>query len=136
MPTIKIPFSISSNGTVSAVTDSKRAIEQRITDVLVTTKGERTMRPAYGAGMTELLFEPIDDLLYGEFRVDGLDELARSVTGVAIEDMSIVPADSSMTDVYETSLYIGVTYKVGPFDRGSVSLYLGDPNTLTQESTL
>jgi phage baseplate assembly protein W len=136
MPTIKIPFSISPNGTVSEITDAKKAIEQRITDVLVTTKNERTMRPAYGAGMTELLFEPVDDLLYGEFRIDGLDELTRSVTGVTIQDLSIIPADSSMTDVYETSLYVGVTYKVGPFDNGSVSIYLGDPNTITEESTL
>lgn len=136
MPTVKIPFSISSNGTVSQVTDARRAVEQRITDVLVTTKGERVMRPAYGAGMTELLFEPIDDLLYGEFRVDGLDELARSVSGVTIEDLSITPADSGLTDMYETSLNVGVTYKVGPFDRGAVSVYLGDPNNLTQESTL
>lgn len=136
MPTIKIPFSISSSGTVSEVTDAKKAIEQRITDVLVTTKNERTMRPAYGAGMTELLFEPIDDLLYGEFRMDGLDELARSVSGVSIQDLLITPANSAMTDMYETSLYVGVTYRIGPFDNGSVSIYLGDPNTITEESTL
>jgi hypothetical protein len=136
MPSIKIPFSISSNGTVSQITDARRAVEQRITDVLVTTKGERVMRPTYGAGMTELMFEPIDDLLYGEFRMDGLDELSRTVSGVIIEDLVITPADSGMTDMYETSLNVGVTYKVGPFDRGTVSVYLGDPNTLTQESTL
>jgi hypothetical protein len=86
--------------------------------------------------MTELLFEPIDDLLYGEFRMDGLEELSRSVSGVGIENLVITPTDSSMTDMYETSLNVGVTYKIGPFDRGSVSVYLGDPNTLTQESTL
>jgi len=136
MPALKTPFSISSNGTVSQTTDARRAVEQRITDVLVTTKGERVMRPTYGAGMTELLFEPIDDLLYGEFRMDGLEELARSVSGVGIENLVITPTDSSMTDMYETSLNVGVTYKIGPFDRGSVSVYLGDPNTLTQESTL
>lgn len=136
MSTIKTPFSISEYGTVSFVTDPKKSIEQRITDVLVTTKGERTMRPMYGASISELLFEPVDELLYGEFKMDGLDELARSVTGVSIENLSIVPATSAMTDMYETSLDVSVSYKIGPFDRGYVSVYLGDPNTLTQESSL
>jgi hypothetical protein len=94
------------------------------------------MRPLYGAGATELLFEPIDELLYGEFRMDALNELSREVSEVTIEDLDVSPATSFVTDLYETTLNISVSYKIGPFDRGSLSLYLGDPNTLNQESLL
>jgi phage baseplate assembly protein W len=136
MSTLKTPFSFTPNGTVATETDPRKKVEQRIIDTLVTTQGERLMRPLYGASATSLLFEPVDDLLYGEFRIDALDELTRQVSGVSIEDLSISPANSYETDMYETSLNISVRYKIGPFDRGSVSLYLGDPNTLTQESAL
>ena len=136
MTSLKTPFSFTQNGTVAVETDARKQVEQRIIDTLVTTQGERLMRPLYGAGATELLFEPVDNLLYGEFRIDALNELSRQVSGVTIEDLSISPATSMMTDLYETTLNISVRYKIGPFDRGSLNLYLGDPNTLTQESSL
>ena len=136
MTTIAVPFKIKENGKIGEITDQKKAAEQRIIDVLVTTKGERVMRPAYGGNAMELLFEPVDDLLYGEFRVDALNELSRFTSGVNIEDLIVSPADSFSSDDYETTLNIGVRYSVGPFDRQTFSFYLGDPNILTQESTL
>jgi len=136
MTSIKTPFSFTQNGSVAIETDPYKKIEQRIIDTLVTTQGERLMRPLYGAGATELLFEPIDELLYGEFRMDALNELSREVSEVTIEDLDVSPATSFVTDLYETTLNISVSYKIGPFDRGSLSLYLGDPNTLNQESLL
>ena len=119
MTTIAVPFKIKENGKIGEITDQKKAAEQRIIDVLVTTKGERVMRPAYGG-----------------FRVDALNELSRFTSGVNIEDLIVSPADSFSSDDYETTLNIGVRYSVGPFDRQTFSFYLGDPNILTQESTL
>lgn len=136
MTTIAVPFKINENGKVDSVTSARKSAEQRIIDTLVTTQGERVMRPTYGAGAMELLFEPVDDLLYGEFRMDAMSELTRSVSGVSIENLVVKPADQYLSDYYETTLNVSVQYKVGPFERSTFSFYLGDPNTMTQESTL
>jgi hypothetical protein len=136
MTTIKIPFSITASGDIGVETDPKKQVEQRIIDTLITTKGERLMRPLYGASATALLFEPVDDLLYGEFRIDALNEISRQVTGAVIQDLTVTPANVYQTDQYETTLNISVSYKIGPFDRGQLNFFLGDPNSLTQESAL
>lgn len=136
MTTIKTPFKINENGKVGYVTDLESAAKQRITDALVTSKGERVMKPEYGANALDLLFEPVDDLLYAEFRMDAINDLARSVSGVAIDDIVIQPASPYEIDDYATTLQIGVRYRVGPLDKASYTFSIGNPNNITQESPL
>lgn len=136
MTTIKTPFSINENGKVSFVTDRDSEAKQRVTDVLVTGKGERVMKPTYGANALDLLFEPVDDLLFAEFRMDAINELARSLSGVAVDDIIIKPANPYEMDDYATTLSIAVRYRVGPLDRASYTFSIGNPSSLTQESLL
>lgn len=136
MSTIKLPFSIDSHGRVDSTTDRDVAVRQRITDVLVTSTGERTMKPTYGGNARILLFEPVDDLLFGEFRMDALTELSRSVSGVAIEDLSVRPEGFNQFDDSATTLSISVRYRIGPLQRSSYSFSIGNPNNFTEESPL
>lgn len=136
MSSISIPFQIANNGKVMSNNDQKMSIEQRITDVLVTNKGERVMRPIYGAGAYDLLFEPVDELLYGEFRVDALNDLSLYVSGVSINDLRVSPANQFISDEFETGLDVLVQYKIGPFDRNTFNIAIGSANGLTQESSL
>lgn len=134
MTSISVPFRIAENGRVATTSDIEEAAKQRILDVLVTTKGERVMRPIYGAGAYDLLFEPMDDLLYGEFKVDALNELNLNVSGVAIQNIFVEPATPYLTDDFLTTLDVSVQYKVGLSNSSLFSFTVGDPGTLTEES--
>lgn len=136
MTAIKLPFSINSSGRVDVTTDRDDAVRQRITDVLVTSNGERVMKPTYGANARLLLFEPVDTLLFGEFRMDALNELSRSLSGVTVEDLSVRPASFNEFDDFATTLTISVRYRIGPLQRSSFSFSIGNPNTLNEESSL
>jgi phage baseplate assembly protein W len=134
MTAISIPFRIAENGRVASTTDLEEAIKQRIIDVLVTTKGERVMRPIYGASSSDLLFEPMDDLLHGEFKVDALNELNLNVSGVTIQNLFVEPATPYLTDDFLTTLNVSVQYKIGLSNSSLFSFTIGDPGTLTEES--
>lgn len=136
MTVIQMPFSVNANGQVNSTTDRDIAIQQRITDVLVTSTGERTMKPTYGGNARLLLFEPVDDLLFGEFRMDALNELSRSLSGATIEDLSVRPASYAEFDDYATTLNVSVRYRLGPFQKSAFSFSIGNPNTITEESSL
>lgn len=136
MTVIKLPFSINSNGRVDSTTDNDIAVQQRIIDVLSTSTGERLMKPTYGANARLLLFEPVDELVFGEFRMDALNELTRSLSGVTIQDLTVRPASFTEFDDYATTLTISVRYQIGPFQKSSFSFSIGNPNTLTEESSL
>lgn len=134
MTSISIPFRIAENGRVASTTDLEEAIKQRIIDVLVTTKGERVMRPIYGASASDLLFEPVDELLYGEFKVDALNELNLNVSGATIQNIFVEPATPYLTDDFLTTLNVAVQYKIGLSNSSLFSFTIGDPGTLTEES--
>jgi len=136
MTVIKMPFSINANGRIDSTTDRDVAVRQRITDILVTSVGERVMKPTYGGNARLLLFEPVDDLLFGEFRMDAMNELSRSLTGVTIEDLSVRPASYTEFDDFATTLTISVRYRIGPLQRSSFTFSIGNPNSLTEESSL
>lgn len=136
MTAIKLPFSIDQHGGISSTTNPDTIVRQQITDILVTSTGERTMQPTYGGNARLLLFEPVDDLLFAEFRMDALNELARSLSTASIEDLSVAPSSNYEFDDYATSLSISVRYRVGPFDRSFFSFSIGNPNNLTEESSL
>jgi phage baseplate assembly protein W len=136
MTVIKLPFTINSNGRVDTSTDRDVAIKQRIVDVLTTSNGERLMKPTYGGNARLLLFEPADELFFGEFRMDALNELARSLSGVTIQDLTVRPTSFNEGDDYATTLSISVRYQLGPFQNSSFSFSIGNPNNFTEESSL
>lgn len=136
MKTISIPFSFGADGRVAETSDVEEAAKQRIVDVLVTSKGERVMRPIYGAGAQDLLFEPVDDLLYSEFRIDALNEINSNVSGVAVQNLSVSPATPFSSDDFMTTLDVSVQYRIGLNNSSFFSFTVGDPFDLSEESFL
>lgn len=136
MSSIKMPFGTDFSGKIAFTNDQNITARQQITDVLVTGKGDRVMKPTYGAGAMDLLFEPVDNLVFSEFRMDALGELSRSLTGVSVQDLVVKPSEAGSFDDYDTTLQVAVRYKVGPLTTSSYSFSIGNASNFTEESSL
>jgi phage baseplate assembly protein W len=137
MPSIRVPFSIDQSGKVSSTSSLEEIAKQHIIDVLTTDKFERVIRPEYGASAQQLLFEPVDDLLYSEFRMDALQELNRSLTIASVTDIRVRPVSTPVTgDEGRNILEIWVRYTMLPFTQSSFTFQIANPEFITEETTV
>lgn len=137
MPSIKVPFSISPYGGVQTTADTDQIVRQQIIDVLTTSKLERVMRPTYGAGANQLLFEPIDELIYSEFRTDAIPEINKNLSSGYVVDVSIKPMDMPViSDIPETALQITAVYLVRQGLKKTLTFNITNNFNLTEESPL
>jgi phage baseplate assembly protein W len=137
MPSIYTPFRIDGSGRVAKTNTPERIVEQQIIDVLTTSKFERVMRPTYGAGATQLLYEPVDDLIYGEFKTDALMELNKHLTMASISNMLIQPSDNPYVDEDPSVVIeIKVQYSMAMSSNRVFSFKIATPNGLTEESLI
>jgi len=137
MTSIRVPFSINDSGKVAKALDPQVIAEQQIIDVLTTDKFERVLRPDYGASAQQLLFEPLDDLVFSEFKMDALQELNRNLTIATVSDIRIRPVSVPVTgDEGQNVLEIWVRYKMLPFTQTSFTFRITAPSYLTEESIL
>ena len=142
MTTIKIPFEIVPNdpdnqrygtGGVSTTSDPIRMAEQQILDVLTTGKGERVMLPEYGANLRELMFEPVDDLLYHEYEIDATQELTQYVRIANIRN-TLIKGSSNPFDPENSTVTASVIYAVPPFGVGAATTVFASPSYLDEET--
>lgn len=135
MSTFKTPFSITESGRVAIEKDPNRAIEQQIVDALTTAPYERPMNPGYGANAMALLYEPVDDLLYSEYKTDALLVLSQRVPSATIVNLNINP--SSVSNYAQNGelngLTISVQYRTNLATTKSFSFKLVVPSELTEE---
>lgn len=106
MRSIAVPFNIV-GGSIADTTDFDTIIEQKIINVLVTGKFERTMIPEYGGDVQALLFDVIDELVEVDFKTDASQELATYVSGVQIIDLRVertATSEATITVYYRTPL--------------------------------
>lgn len=137
MPSIKVPFSIAPSGKVATVTSEDKIVEQQIIDALTTSAFERVMRPNYGAGARDLLFEPVDDLIYGEFRTEALQKINRNLSAGIVTDISIKPSPAPyISDSDGTTLIMTARYSLRAGLSQTVSFEITLPSQLTEESLL
>lgn len=62
MTAISLPFRIDGYGRVSATTDPKKMWADRVRIVLMTSFGERIMRPAFGSTVTDEVYDVMDEV--------------------------------------------------------------------------
>lgn len=137
MPTFKTPFSIATSGRVDVVMDQNSMARQQIIDVLITSKLERVMQPGYGAGANELMFEPVDNLVYGEFKTDALLELNKRISIASVLNVVVSPASIPyFTEDLASTIDISVTYKTSTPGVQSFTFSIVNPSSLTEESLL
>jgi len=133
MKSINIPFRFE-GGKVPDTTDTGVIAKQRIADVLATRGSERVMRPGYGAGISGLLFEPLDPLVFADYRVDALAAINDNVSIANIRDIRISEGNTTRSSG-DSTLSVSVVYSV-PGMGISVYTAVVDSNTiLTEEST-
>lgn len=97
MAQLDYPYGFDTRGRTAGATENDH-IRDMIERVLFTTPGERVNRPTFGSGVLQLLFAPNSPELAAttQFLVQGaLQQWLGDV--IAVEDVSVEPADSTLT---------------------------------------
>lgn len=129
MPTsILTPFQII-GGRVGDTTDTVTQIEQKILVTLLTNRLERIGIADFGVGISQLMFEPIDDLVIADFKVDALTELNDRVSGVQVVDFNV-------TIIEDSTANVTVLYRLPLSPVQQVNFSVAIPNAFDEESNL
>lgn len=113
MKSIAIPFRYV-NGSTYGLTDPSLIVEQKILDVLLTSRRERVMNPRYGADVYSLLYEMMDDNILADFKVETMLELRNNVDGAEIVDIQFAANNLLGDSEYNTTLQVTVLYRIPP----------------------
>jgi len=134
MSTIKTPFQIAPSGRVDQVLDQNSIARQHVMDILVTSKFERTMRPGYGAGANELMYEPVDDLVFAEFKTDAMLEFSKHLNIATVLDVRIAPMSTPYFGDDGTALEVSVHYRTASPGIQSLNYNITSMDNLTEET--
>jgi hypothetical protein len=109
MKTIRLPFQLDYTGRVSITDDPATIIEQQITDLLVTYRGQRVMLPEHGADLEGFIFAPMRD--------DVINLKADEIHGILVAGISfgeIVAVRMVPVEDAESSVRLQVYYRLSP----------------------
>ena len=121
MKSINIPFSFSSGG-VSASSDIDTITKNKIIDVLVTRKTERAINSGYGVGLSSLLYEPMDTLIFDDFKSDAIVKINETLDSGKVLDITITyPHSPQMAYLEDSSILVTVVYSLP--STGSISTF-------------
>lgn len=127
MPTSFVtPFHVD-GGRIASTTDYITSVEQKILSVITTNMFERVGISSYGIGINQLLFEPIDDLLFADFRTDALNELQDRIGGIIFSDIRVSVVD-------ETQAEITVYYRLPLAQTRQTTFVVAMPSNLSEET--
>jgi phage baseplate assembly protein W len=132
MRSISIPFQFV-NGKVGETTNDDKIARQRILDVLATDKYERVNRPEYGADIRSLLFEPLDPLIFADYRVDAIRDINDYVSNAKITDLQIREGSTSYED---STLVVRVIYRTAATGTSTFVATISGNTILTEESNI
>lgn len=135
MRSISVPFQFT-NGKVAETTNDDKIARQRIADVLATDKYERVNRPEYGADIRSLLFEPLDPLVFADYRVDAIRDMNDYVSNARITDLQIREGNPIYQGSSDSTLVVRVVYKTAATGTSTYVATIGGNTTLTEESTI
>lgn len=110
MKAISIPFSFS-NGGVAATADLTKMTEDKIVDALITSNSERAINASYGVGIKSLLYEPMDTLVFDDFKSEALVKVNEAIDSGKVLDISIsYPNSPQMAYLEDSSILVTVVY--------------------------
>ncbi len=104
--TLRVPFRVD-GGRIGTTSTNTTINDQKIINVLVTSRLERHMLPDYGAGVQALLFDAIDELVEVDFKTDAVNEILSRVSGITVLDVKVVQSaesEATITVYYRTPL--------------------------------
>lgn len=136
MKSIKVPFDFS-GGRVATTSSPTVIAEQKIINVATTSKYERAMNHRYGAGIRQLLFEPIDDLSIADFVIDAKQEMANNISRVSILDIRLSPSQNiAAFGNQDTTLGITIIYRLPLGAPQVVAFNVAGPGLTTEDSPI
>jgi hypothetical protein len=103
---LAFPLQVDRRGTIALV-HGERDIEQAIALILGTAPGERPMRPEFGCGVHECVFEAIDAATIGRLEGEVRRALDRWEPRIEVERL-----DFDLTEVDRGRLPIDIHYRV------------------------
>lgn len=83
------PFSIDQYGEVSFTQDQNEAIKWHLLNLLLTSPGERVMRPNYGVGLFGFVFENDDPLAVAAVQSEVNTQVGLYEPGVSLQTASV-----------------------------------------------
>lgn len=99
-----------------ALVSGATEVEQAMFLILSTTPGERPMRPEFGCGLRDFLFEPADATTAGLIEYEVRSALRRWEPRIGVEDVRVSPDPGS-----PSTLLIDVSYTIlATYDRRSL----------------
>jgi phage baseplate assembly protein W len=105
MSDVAFPFSIGPDGGTASA-DPRRHLRDLIVQVLLTSPGERVMRPNFGAGVGALVFEPMGDAIAATLEQSAHAALQREL-GTRVEILGV------SAQAEDGTLVVSVSYRAG-----------------------
>ena len=93
-------------------------VQQNFKNLMLTNPGERVMLPNFGAGIRQLLFEPITEALFDKVRARIFGQVRTFMPFVTIEDI-FVNNQSDRQDFGPNEIQITIVYNILPLDTRS-----------------
>ena len=113
---VKLPLSYDSeDGPYRLTKDLKENVQQNFKNLMLTNPGERVMIPNFGAGIRQLLFEPITEELFSALRTRIFTQVRTYMPFVNIEDIFINTL-SERQDLGPNEVQISIVYNILPLD--------------------
>lgn len=108
MKTLQIPLQLDSRLRLGVAT-GPAAVRAQIIDLLVTGQRERPFRPGYGAGLPEMVFDPLDPVIFRAKENEIRNVLTRSLRGGIVNSVVL-----SQPDVEGSTLRVDVLFSLSP----------------------
>jgi phage baseplate assembly protein W len=90
-------------------------VQQNFKNLMLTNPGERVMLPNFGAGIRQLLFEPISEDLFSKVRSRIFNQVRTYMPFVNIEDV-FINTMSERQDFGPNEVQISIVYNILPLD--------------------
>lgn len=120
MRAISLPFQIDGYGKVGHSSTPEKIYSDRVKVALLTSLGERVMRPRYGSQITTALFDDIDDV------EETLFETAAQVFNEWLPELNLSDVETTSVDELDGTTSVTVHYSIGR----------GTPDGVLQATTL
>jgi Bacteriophage baseplate protein W len=104
---LDLPFRIDGTGKVMATPDLTRQMAIRVRSIVGTSPGERVMRPNYGSGAANFVFDVDDELRASMLAVAVQDAINIWEPAVEVENIQIEPADYG-----DSRIELHITYRL------------------------
>ena len=119
-----LPFSPGDGGFFSKSMD-KEVVFQNLRQLLLTSKGERLMYPAFGTNLRAALFEPITGTLLEDLKTDITNSVRVYEPRVIINDVSVTQGEGG-NNTGSNSLFVSllVSFSATPYEEEVVDVII------------